>query len=583
MKKYIKCTIWSILSALFLTQASFAAIFNEPRRILLPKYSNAVYGNLSVRDTMFLNMRLPEGMSDDGNAYFLMEIGQRPRYFWDPDRRYSVFMNQTLSLNSSRYVDNEGKDLDANNLFSIFRARVLEGVFIGTGLIFNYDSTVQMQGNDTKLFMNLRNSFKASLVLAGDVNHFTVYSYNLNFFYGMTPINDVLIENMLLRDYAYKISDNKVIPFPSPRLMIYQENNKYRAAGFSTKFNLKELPETTIKSYYGPWTIVSANNVSTVATCPTTDRCEKVMYTTTQQAVNPKSGPRWEHSYDDENTEFECVGKVLPETPQLEKWYDPDVPQCFDYQLIQMPQIKQGGNTKPAVYDSNGAVYEFKVQEILQMDPNNTLINILKSQKPEFRLFIDKGGNIKTVAISKSRTGTNNWNINPEYSTVYNGVYVGGDDVAVDSLPVKVPDDIPYNDVCYMLCGGKVCTSNKVFVRETRDGGEELTRTESPQSVPLTPQSPYSPPVINNSGSTYIFTYTVGICLSNSKTLYTSTDYEINYEPSHMEELMTGLAVETGTDEYQAPKACVKRVVKCNKISGESSLSKRSYKLLTAE
>ena len=575
MKKYFKCIVGSILSALFLTQVlpSFAATFDEPRKVLLSKYSNAVYRDLSVRDTLYMNF----DVNSVEKSYFLMEVGQRPRYFWDSNLKYHLLQNQTLNIKDVKYVDSTG----SNGVLSIFKVLVPDGVFMGTDMsIDDAGGEVYMQGNDTNFLINNRKLLKAKLNLQGEVSKFMASVHNLSFSRLGNQSNYIVINNLFLRDFAYTVTaDNKLIPFPSPRAMIYDTSSgsgssSYKLVGSSTKFALKDFPTKTIKSYYGAWGLVSPTNVSTsLNSCTGGNRCYKYKYET-----NARGGALNTYT-DTDSSEFVCAGEVYPggASAVLGHEYDPgNVDSCYDYQLIQMPE-----NT----YDSNGSVYEFKVQEILQKRTDGIIGYKMVSQVPAFRV---RGGDEVPEAISTNIN--DNWQVSqgstgsaPRYAIV------GGNAILLADAPVKVSDTATYNEICFMLCEGKLCTQNKAYIRQTREGGETATRATTP---PTPEPSPITPPDPPQGGAMYVFTYTVGVCRKqtaipqNNNNIvnpnYTNQKYEINFEPNDVQKLIPGLVLKTGSN-YAAPKTCVRRVVKCNRMASNNYNQGRSYKFLVAE
>lgn len=589
MKKYYKYIVTGVLFALFLSLIlpSFAATFNETRRAIISPLANAVYGSLSVRDGMYLNYD-----KDLVKGVFFLEIGQRPMFFWDLANKYHAFQNQTLTLNTISYVTNNDVSLGGTNVFTIYEMNVPDGNFVSQDMFFHPNGTgVTMQGNDTKFFANYNTAdFRILLNLGDMTTDFVTYAYNLNFIKGNTG-NGVVIKDLFLRDYGVQTDPsnaNSIVPFPSPRLMLYTASAGssssmssdviYQNEGFSTTLALQEVKRKAPKSYYGGWQVVGTTGHGIyIGSCPTTDRCYTKKYSSGgAKTDNPSGGGSTSITYDNWDTEFKCAGSVWNNNPSSGSSYDPeDVDSCYDYQLVQVPTqlyYETDGTSlawnKP-VFDSNGATYEFKVQEVLQMNDDDANYHLV-SQNPKFRVT---GSDEKAVAISTDvKAG---WGVKPVSVHFLHSVIVDGKtkNISAGGLQ-KVSDKADYNETCFTLCGGKLCPHNIAYVKETRQGDAFNNRTTDPGYEPITPAT-------SQAGKMFVFTYTVGFCPKTSydDSTYTSSDYEMNYLSSKRDDLLTGLVY---GPNYQAPKICLRRKVKCNSINEEQSKA-RSYWLLTAK
>lgn len=594
MKNYYKYILTGGLFSLFvnLILPSFAVTFNEPRKVVLPQHTNAVYGSLFVRDTMYLNFISKNNVLGKVDA-FLMEIGQRPLYFWDPDISTHHLQQQILNLYGTVNLSGSGTPMDNSDVFTVSSVKVPNGTFISEDMFFRTtEPEVNIRGNQAKLFMNYNRPLKVYFQVGGKVDSINATVHDLNLFkgHGLADPPKNYITTLMVRDFAVSVG-NTLIPFPSPRMMLFNAPNTtvYRPKGTSTEFKLvsKETIANT-QHYYGPWQLVqAASGVDENTTCGSmTNKCFKQKYGIDSVVPNKTPGggaktndPQYDVSYyyDNETNEFTCADEIWPGSSAVSgQWYNPVLEgtnTCYDYQLIQLPKDDLG---KPGVYDSNAAAYEFKVQELLKVkDGNVTLVE----QNPLFRGGRLSTGGIGSVAISTS-TGSSSvdWTIRP-----FSGVqtfYIDGRSVSASQDLIKLEEDVSYGDACFKLCNGKICDKSRAYVKRSREGGVPAVRGTSPQQPDPNPivAPPYQSP-----DATYVtYTYTVGFCPKNSDNdAYTNDKYEINIKGENQAHLVTGLARPSGT-VYKAPKVCVRRPVKCNvnQCSGGSG-SARTYRFLS--
>lgn len=559
---FYKYIMGSAFFALFLMSVlpSYAITFNEPRKVVLPKYTNAVYGSLSVYDKMYLDLDLSDTSS---KRLFLMEIGKRPTFFWNNDYSHYLQQTQNLNLGSVLYVDPTGSSFGNQDIFTIREMDVKNGSFISEGMFLKSagDTSITMQGNDTNLIMNYTGNFYFNFDIGSNVNKVYVYASTITFTAGNNSVNTVpVMDNVYFRDLGFYVG-GAVIPFPSPRMMIYNPNIGYNyAQGTATVYDLAEVGGIDeIKNYYGPWSLYNTRVVSSGSNpCPSgtsENRCYKKKVSCS--GTSSKSCTS-DNQYDKDNEIFECAGEQYNGQTQSGT-YDPvwESGSCYDYQIVNLPNN---------VYDDNGATYEFKVQEVLKVSPtgNATLV----SQSPRFRTAASVNLSQTPAAISLSTTTADGWTIHSLGNTDQRIVVDGKSYVANDNTFV-IQSSFSHSDICLELCNGKLCGSNKIYIRG-RD--VQVLKKEFPENYMAPEQS-------DSEQNMLIVTYTVGFCpKQDNDSNYTSKAYENNFLSDYQNVLMNGLM----TSGYASSRVCMKRVVKCNSISGGSSKA-RSYRLLSTD
>ena len=599
MKKYFKYFLTGAFFALFLNLVlpSFAINFNEPRKVILPKQANAVYGSLLVRDKMILNYNQVEGVVSFKNDAFMVEIGQRPFYFWDEEKRHYRLQVQDLYLDKVKYNRADGVPLDNDNVYTFGYLQVPNGSFISEDIFFRTTgSSVSLRGSDAKLLLSFRNPLPADVYLGAGVSSFNVISHDLNFTDGIaSPLgimsNRIIPDRLTLRDYAVAVGGNLLVPFPSPRMIVFNNTgtSKYRAKGTATAFRLKPRPDTDVSHYYGPWNVVSnPNGIDISTTCPVDDenRCYKIIYGADIVEGNfsgegGRSGINDPNSYtaikDRDDLEFTCANQRVPANPRQGVYYNPDIDHnhtdtCFDYELVELPKDSSGN---PKVYDSNSASYEFTVHEMFMVKGSTiTLI----SQNPRFREKSVGSDSYDIHPISFSTTTSQTgWSVLPKTSS-YDYFQINGQRIATGSTLYK-RDDATYNDICFELCGGKLCSENMVYVKSIREGGAPADRTSGSQFEE--PNPIVAPPLQGIDHTVVSYTYTVGFCPNNLNDEYTTKAYEINLKDEEKVNMVAGLLKKVGTS-YKAPKVCVRRKVRCNTLEG-MAYKGRNYRLLTVD
>ena len=192
----------------------FAADFNETRKVVLSKYNNAVYKDLTVLDSM--------NLSTEGERTFLLELGKRPTYFWDLSNTYKLFQHQTLNLDKVSY-NGSSKNLD---VFTVNNMNVLNGTFVSRGMFLPLSgANISILDGNANLLLNYSGNFRISLNVEATVSDIYAYANTLAFTKGsigtQTPIS-----RLNLRDLAFYISGGQgnpvvSVPFKSPRMMIY--------------------------------------------------------------------------------------------------------------------------------------------------------------------------------------------------------------------------------------------------------------------------------------------------------------------------------------------------------------------------
>lgn len=616
MKKYCKHLMTGALFALFLGSVlpSLAITFNEPRKVIIPTHANAVYGSLNVRDKMILNYNTKEEVTSFKNDAFMVEIGQRPLYFWDNEKKRHRLQVQDLYLNKVSYQTPDGTHLDNDNVYTIGYVEVPNGSFVSEDLFFrNTGSSVNMRGVDAKLFLSFRNPLPTELYIGAGVTNFNVIAHDLNFFDGEVGTHSIMEDRVVptklsLRDYAIALADNTVVPFPSPRMIIFNNSGTvYTAKGTSTSFQLVNRPGTTLRHYYGPWQVVAAPNGIDINTssCPSDNKCYKVLYGNIapggdiqgeqeepsggnsrggedpKAGGDPKTGVNSQNTlsneYDTDNRQFTCADEIYNEaTATSGNIYNPNPSTsgygdtCYDYQLVSLPVDSSG---KP-VYDSNSAAYEFNVQEMFIVKGSSITV---VSQNPRFREK-PSGGidsyDINPISFSTTTSSTS-WTLAPKSGSL-DYFQINGQRITAS---FQKHDEPTYNDMCFELCNGKLCSQNIVYVKSNREGGAPANRLIDNNDTD--PNPIVSHPLQGPNATVVTYTYTVGYCPANSNnTNYTNSSYEMNLAGQVQANMIAGLVKKTGSSAYQAPKVCLKRKVRCNVLDNTTKKS-RSYKLLS--
>ncbi len=563
MKRYIiKNVMFLLLVGIILP--AYAIDFDEPRKVLLPQNSNAVYRDLTVLDTMYLDV------ANAATRNFFLEIGKRPSYFWHNNYRHHLQQVQHLTFDNIQF-NNVASSLTIQNM------EVSDGAFIGQNFTLDINNTpnLTIYGNDTSFLMDnisyeLPISFGLPLIRAIDLS---LSSRILEYSYAEedgVDEGDYTINSLYLRDLDLLNAMGGWVEFPSPRMMV-QCNNcntdypNYNVIGTSREFLWKQMStQTNLKNYYGPWE--NYNGTVSVSPCPDIPqdnipnpdgkRCYKVSVTSDRYT---------EYTYDDNNSEFTCAGQTAPDGNLYYQniTYDPyyENGYCYDYQEI-YPNID-----KSPVYNDNGGVYEFVVQEVYAYKNDTSILENKRltflDQSPEVR-FLDG----KNIPLSTD-TAESNWQIFK--SNVNTIMKINGQNVSVSANNIRTnrqwnPES---NDgsksPCYVICEGTTCTLDYFYIRDRKvrhikesDDIENHWPREVKQDMIL-------------------MSYVVGYCPNRSTDANNKQyrNHEINWKQPSVWKNLESLIPYTENN-----KVCIRREVKCNSLNGsegETSSKTRQY------
>lgn len=533
MKNYLIKSILvslTLIWSLAISSSLYAISFNESRKVIVSNYSNAVYRDLTVLDTMRL------GTAEEGKI-FLLEVGKRPTYFWDVNKRFYLYQSQTLEFQNIQYNNVLNQTLYINDMFA-------NGTFISEGVTFNKRSniTINKTGNLLLSYHGAR-----SMTFSDMPRIVLVRSFNVSNFNPSTDPPTSSNVNLYLRDL--KVGTKA---FPNPRLFLYSSGSYVRARGTVTDFKLQPINGTSLKNYYGNWTAYpsATSNLKTID--DSADACgDRPFRCYKHNNINNTN-----ISYDNDTT-FSCVGKKDPpgngiHDPAQYEYNGAVQDYCYDYNSYTI--------INDMVYNNNRASYEFKVQEIYALVPSGSgLTATLIEQNPK----VFNGGATPFFVLN----GANLNNLNNAITTSQN-ILINGTNYSFNPSSMQTVAASESNP-CYTICNEKQCTSNMVYVRSGFNF-QDVSLSGGSQSTSVTNLWPDAE---GPKQHLVIRTFTVGFCPA----LSTSKSYETNYTNS------------TANYEGLYPsnkryKMCVRRKVKCNRFTSESETqSEGNFTLLSTD
>lgn len=526
----------------------YAIDFDEPRRVIIPQYTNAVYRDLTVLHRMYLDVE------KESDRSFLLELGKRPSYFWDQSHMYYLYQEQELDLHNIIYGDSSTN----LNVFTVGNISLKNGSFASEGLFLGGDSILQVNKN-SNLLVNYKGDLPVNLTLSEHVIYYNIFART--FAYSPTGLLEDMspdVSHMYLRDVKFSS-----VVFPTPRMMIYKTGSTYNAKG--TAINFEAISAASIKgpkSYYGPWEVWGPSNSQKGLLKPassSTSPCGDNTYSRCYKIVNGKGYP------DTDSEIFQCVGT----TDTSASSYDPPEYEgcsvsCYDYQVV---NIEYGSGVDSIQnYNGNKSFFEFKVEEVFQVDNH---VAHLVSQRPRTRIKSNtSGGDLGILPISTiTAAGTpDTWGIAP-YSNKQ-AVYVDGAIYAIPESPKFI--DSMNDNPCFSTCEGILCSSNHMYVRdvverEIKGGSADLESMWPAQEGPKQ--------------DLIIRTYTVGFCPTKRSNYGT---YEDNFvTDTSTTKLVEAMLIKDG-ENWVYPKVCLRREVKCSRLS-ETQHYSRHYKPLSTD
>ena len=564
-KYVLKCL--AIVFLLTMALQSFAISFNESRKVVIPRYTNAVYRDLTVLDTMSLRKIIPTGynpnLDPDITNGFLIEIGKRPGLFWNPDGKFYLYHQQQLTIDKTNYSSND----DGSRPFHEGNARIARmilenGTFLSQNMDFNNASLYK----DSNLFMQYADNYSGRFEFGAYTSTWDIFTKKFGYRKNRLTNNDTQvtyhIDNLYLRDANFN-----GVKFPSPRLIIIAQDSSYKAKGTSTDFDLYEMITTSPKNYYGPWDLSGENiSLSPNNACKSTNgtRCSKVV---NGVAID-----------DDNDTNFKCAGHTQDSNSNTYDNYN----ECYDFNVI---KISESSFNSPLNYNNNQSSFEFKVEEIFQMYGSSvTLI----SQTPKTRVSVNTANSntretiIPIMTYSSNTTGDWSWGVysvpQEEQANVY--VYIDGEKKPVANI--ETANNTIKTNPCFYLCDGKLCTENKVYI-----SGWKERELKGGDSAPATSSWPQGEGFKQH---LVIRTYTIGFCPKRLNTGEESNnnykEYEVNFpqQSSGEQNLIEGRLIKNSSGYWQDGYICIRREVRCNSFEAvNSSHPGYNYKPLTTD
>ena len=541
--KYLALTL-----LLAISMPLFAADFAEQRKVIIPQFANAVYKDLTVLDKMILELE------ENSNRTFLLELGKRPTYFWDSDKMFYLYQNSTLNLRDVVYVPQNTNE----NVFLIDNMNIngtKGGSFYSEKMVINNGSNIVIRHESSSLLINFTDDFNAKLEVLSPAADIFVYALKYGMISGEAGLNNnLIITSLWARDIQFSnIDDNNnsyTVKFPSPRMIVYENNGNYYAKGTATKFELASGSRTIApKHYFGPWEVYNSGKLTTSSGNP----CGSSLPHSGDDAACAYSVMRGSQNfrYDNINDKFTCDAGDDEANPNNA---------CYDYQEINLNDISQP-------FNNNIAYYEFKVEEIYQVS-NGTARLI--SQTPNAMLIASSTSGWQPAPLLKFNT--NNWSPNEGLTIPY--AVIDGTMKPLISGP-KLLTSVQETNPCFYICNGKPCDNNKLYIREinqTEDGKTHRILKGGANS----PSNNW-PDFEGEKQELHIFTLTVGFC---PKVTAIDSEYEINFtSPVTVSNEIDALLIKSGSNWVQ-PKVCVRRLVKCDSIQNESG-HVRKYTLLS--
>lgn len=584
MKNYFyRYFLKGLFLALFCVIAAecYAITFDEPRRVIIPKYANAVYRDLTVLDKMYWD-------TATADKQFLLELGKRPTYFWNKNQMYYLYQAQKLNLDKINYGDSSVN----KNVFTIANVTLKNGSFISEKLFFAKGSLMQVNRN-SNLLINYKGDLLSDLILTENVVNYNVYARIFGYTIGrLTDTKNPRVHDMFLRDVQFN-----GVKFPSPRLMVYYNTSGsfYQAQGTALNYSLPSISAAKAPhSYYGPWELWGTTNKKGILYPSSSgsdpcggnrpDRC----YTQTidcGRGTDPGPGCLAQQPvYDTDDLIFTCVGKKYDGTttgnydhPTGSTNFCKDY--CYDYQVVNIAPNKDNFDA-PENYNGNKAYYEFRVEETFQYEntPSGKVVHFI-SQRPKTRVSTNNlGENEKLLAIS-TMTAAGEWTI-VQRDAPLQRFYIDGTQKTVASDPkfIGSTDDNP----CFDLCNGGLCADNVVYIRNV-DSRELKGGTDSGDSL--------WPEQEGHKQHLIIRTYTLGFCpKAGERTTASNSNYYGKYEDNYGSygKLIEAMLIKQG-DNWTNAKVCMRRKVKCNAFVDEGGNNvdpkhfNRKYKPLSTD
>ena len=561
MKNYKYLLKVLVLALLFATTVpSYAINFDEPRRVIIPQYTNAVYRDLTVLDKMYLNT--------GKNRTFLLEIGKRPTFFWNKDKMYYLYQAQELNFGSIVYGDSSTNQ----NVITIGNISLKNGTFASEGLFFAGDSIMQINRN-SNILVNYKGDLPVNLTLSSNIVNYNIFARNFGYTQGgVVETAKPDIDNAYLRDIKFS-----GVNFHNPRMMIYDKGSFYQAKGTAQDFKLVSVSANKApEAYYGPWElwgpssdkkgVLYQENPSGGDPCGSTpNRCYH-QNVSCGRGIDPGPGCNFQAPiYDTDDTEFVCRNKPFDgsTTGNYDYQIIDCVDYCYDYQVV-----KVGYGYDEALqrnYNNNKSFFEFKVEEVYQVE-NNYSVEHLVSQKPKTRVKTNSSGVETDILPISTLSSPGNWKI-LTHTVSSQRVYVDGSSYSIGDH-IKALSDPTNNNPCFGICEGKLCQNNFMYIRDVTSrelkGGEEAGDSLWP-----TQEGPKQHLVIR--------TYTVGFC---PKKRDDYNNYEDNFDSGASSGLIEAMLIKNNGN-WVYPKVCLRRKVKCSSLSGKAHYSRHYQPLST--
>ena len=546
MKNYFYNYVFKGLAlTLFLTISSslFAIDFDEQRKVIIPKFANAVYRDLTVLNEMTLNA--------EDSRVFLLELGKRPTYFWDKDHMFYTYLKSTLELENIEYSSSS----DYKNIFTVKDMYINGpngGAFYSEGMFLVPGANVKIANEDSNLFVKYNDDLNVNLHFENSVNY-NVFSLLFGHKH-IAGVERTTINEMYIRDLKLTSSDgNVVVNFPSTRAIVYQDNIQYKIKGSATAFELVSV-NTAPKHYFGPWEIINGGKLSSG------DPCGELPDNACKYTNSQGGGIK-----DSIFSIFGCdkVSGSLSGNNDPNTYFNP-TDLCYDYQEVTLPNDEK--------FNNNKASYEFKVEEIYKINADSTAELI--SQTPKTRKL---SNNDDPMAFMKRSGGQ--WALFTDHLQ-YQKIIINGKELPLGDNSNKNPQMIPAANTssgenpCFYLCEGKLCDRNILYIRSdyverTLKGG--LNSNDLDNNWPLD----------DLKQDLHILTYTVGFCpqrIVNNNYAAFENNFDTVGDAS---KVIDGLLIKNGSNWVDSPKFCVSRRVKCDSLQGPSY--GRHYKLLSTD
>ena len=437
---------------------------------------------------------------------------------------------------------NPNNGAETTGKVTISQMKLGEGAFFSENVDFK---NVKLYNNST-LLVNYPNEYESRFVMGTSLHSWNIYTNNFSYNPRLTE-NDTKvlnhINNLYLRDAKFN-----GVPFPSPRLVVYHNaDNTYYAKGTSTQFRLLVPADFKVpKHYYGPWEVVAGKPLNTNQnnTCG-------IMFNpphNCQKKIDGADIP------DDFSHSFTCS-----DTPS-ENTSDPDENgYCYDYDAVRINPLSLA-NKAPAYYNNSQSYFEFKVEEIFQVN-DNTQETELISQSPRTRTLPLAGEGERIIPIS--RLVSNNWTLRPTPDDEKDDMKlnVNGTSYFIENNLVDWTSSASIQNPCFTLCDGRMCDTPKAYIK-TRDI-RELKGGESAPNISLwQPEEGVKQHLV-------FLTYTIGFCpkTTSSGSSFNYTAYEMNHDVTNESELIDGKFIKTNSGWQEDAYVCLMRKVKCNAFS----------------